>query len=1025
MTNPFTKPDATQDKYQDVYSRGGTFGSDLRSEADVRRLLKTEIRSPFAKAIRDVAAAVEGVVSDIASAIRGEGAKYEVINVAVTERLGPINTLITQTGARHKELADRVDSSIEKQSGINKEQARTIKEAGDAVQALKDYQAEIKAKVQSSIDTAKSATSEASALRAELTKLANSTNSKIGQVSDKAKAVEGKFNKLNNEFGSRVDSAIANSPKLKELSAQTKESMAAADAVQKKAESAISKADSATDDAKKALYLQENSVDISTSIVTYAPGTTKPLWQEGLVEVGKGTYAEDSVLPERIKSYYRHRPETLEGGKYYTYRIPQRLSSMVTVDNRYEYYASFWIRATGPRARYIFITLEDENGNARIVEKVPSTDLQSGRSNNTWGNPIRPIIRSTTTEWQFVETVFAFREGVELVSLRDVHFATYSDSEPVSMFLADLRIAPLIPSQADVDRAQNKAIEANKTAIAANNEAIKTNKATIKNANDTAEAAKKASEANTLALKNQKKINEESARWKVETEDWKAKKDQFEKTTKDFLKTQAAVEQLQTKTDTAQNDALTALNKPEMSDSLIPMVPNNGKFRGLGKYDWVPEYMYNAPNSIVKSGTSDTLRSTKKSIDGLNGSLVPAKPGAEYKVEFDAYASTAGTIMFLELRDASSAHAVDSNSGFMVDGDKNKVLSSSANHIFGNLELKKGKHKYTGVIKLKDDVDSVRLANIYFNHVNGAKVGTQEISNLKVYRHVPSQAEVDELQNKALEQSEKFQIGQEKINRLVQEQLWNHQDTMEFLDIRAPKTYGYEMSKKIWTKVTNPYSWYNQYYNNEGYRKVERDGYRNSSNSPFVTVFTNTDFKKDCWVTCKGKWTGSFEIKINWTNGAVDVWNVDVGKDGARVFKFSGGNASIKIRNISVTVVTTCLNRVMSIKLASFNKVGDAGTFKGDASLFRGVVKTDRPNSFRLKAPVSCDRNLDYLDENGNWKTLPAGTTFSGKTVALPSSTRTLSFYEKWEYEGEWDKPSGNDWDSHDWNTKVEDYKAD
>ena len=113
MTSPFTKPNPTQDKYNDIHARGGTYGSDLRTEQDVRNLLKTEIKSPFVRAMKQVGDAIEGFVGDIASAIRGDGgAKYQAINVAVTERLGPINTAITETGARHKELADKVDSCL-------------------------------------------------------------------------------------------------------------------------------------------------------------------------------------------------------------------------------------------------------------------------------------------------------------------------------------------------------------------------------------------------------------------------------------------------------------------------------------------------------------------------------------------------------------------------------------------------------------------------------------------------------------------------------------------------------------------------------------------------------------------------------------------------------------------------------------------------------------------------------------------------------------------------------------------------
>lgn len=922
MTSPFTKPGATQDKYQDVYSKGGTYGSDLRTEDDVRRLLKTEIRSPFAKAVQDVVNAVEGVVGDIASAIRGEGARYEVINVAVTERLGPINTLITQTGARHKELADKVDRSIEKQAGINQEQAKTIKEAGDAVQALKDYKAEVQAKVQSSIDTAKSATSEAAALRSELTKLSNGLDARIEQ-SKAAKDLQNKFDRLNNEFGSRVDSAISGSAKVRELSEQAKSTL---DAVM-------------------------NPIDVGTSLVTVNPVTKVPYWAEGATENTKLT-------------------SPVEGAKIYTHpAISNTYGGMVTVDPRLEYEASFWLHIDTKNVRTV-IEFRGQDGRHAVksVSSFDDSQVKYSSANYIWWSP-----PNMEPGWHYIHQRFRLNDNVSQAKLANIYWV-HGGGADGNASICDLRISPLIPTQASVDAAQNKAIE----------------------------ALEKATATHTLSLANQKKINEESARWRVETEDWKAKKDQFQKTTEQFQKTQAKVEELQTKTDDAQNKALELLNKPELNGSLVPMVPNGGRFSWLGKYDWVPEYMYNAPGSIVKSGTNDTLRGTTQSSYQLYGSLVPVVPGAEYKVEFDAYASTAGTIMFLELRDASYSHAVDSSSGFMVDGNKNKVIPSSDGYLFGNLKLEKGKHKYTGVIKLKDGVDAVRLANIYFNHVNGSAVGTQEISNLKVYRHTPSQAEVDELQNKALEQSEKFQIEQERINRLVQEQLWNHQDTMEFLDIRAPKTYGYEVAANIWTTERNPY---------QSVFPVKV----NSRNSPFITVLVETGRQyRTCYVVCKGNWTGSFEVRINWTNGAVDVWNHDVPTGNARVFKFHGGNSAIGIRNISITVTPQCLYRSVETRPTSTGGVH----YSGDESLFRGIYESVNW-AFRLSAPAVCNQDVEVLDYNGEWRKHDRDILIAGQTIRMPDRNKVYKFSERWDYENTWDKPKGNDYDTHNPNTPV------
>ena len=279
MTSPFiSRPEATNDKYNDVHSLGSTYGQDLKSEAQVRALLSPRIESPFQRALNRFSEFTTGLINGIADAIRGNGgAKYKAINVAVNERLGPINTLITETGKRHKELADKVDESIEKQEGINTEQGKALKDADAAIQALKDYKAEVQAKVQSSIDTAKGATDEAASLREELSNLANGLDARI-EKSQAAKDLQDKFDKLNNEFGSRV----------KEASEQ----------------------------ASQALDALMNPIDIGTSLVSINPVTKVPYWAEPTTEV------KDLEPP-------------VEGVKVYTYDGMSRTEGgYVTVDPR-------------------------------------------------------------------------------------------------------------------------------------------------------------------------------------------------------------------------------------------------------------------------------------------------------------------------------------------------------------------------------------------------------------------------------------------------------------------------------------------------------------------------------------------------------------------------------------------------------------------------------------------------------------------------------------------------------------------
>ena len=96
MTSPFiSRPEATNDRYNDVHSKGSTYGQDLKSEGQVRALLTPHVESPFQRAFRRFGEFTTSMISGIADAIRGNGgAKFGAISGAVDERLGPILSLI-------------------------------------------------------------------------------------------------------------------------------------------------------------------------------------------------------------------------------------------------------------------------------------------------------------------------------------------------------------------------------------------------------------------------------------------------------------------------------------------------------------------------------------------------------------------------------------------------------------------------------------------------------------------------------------------------------------------------------------------------------------------------------------------------------------------------------------------------------------------------------------------------------------------------------------------------------------------
>ena len=142
MTSPRAdKPSRKTKDYQEVHSRGSSFGQNL-NESKVRELLSTEVQSPFAQFVIGIGERFASFAADIANAIKGEGAKYTVITGAVDERLGPIDTSITETGKRLTDMELEVGESIREQDKLIEESKKTLEETGrriaEAEQAVED-----------------------------------------------------------------------------------------------------------------------------------------------------------------------------------------------------------------------------------------------------------------------------------------------------------------------------------------------------------------------------------------------------------------------------------------------------------------------------------------------------------------------------------------------------------------------------------------------------------------------------------------------------------------------------------------------------------------------------------------------------------------------------------------------------------------------------------------------------------------------------------------------------------------------
>ena len=195
---------------------------------------------------------------------------------------------------------------------------------------------------------------------------------------------------------------------------------------------------------------------VANSVLPLIPGTVTPTWTDGLRYVARsGT--KDAELPAGIPGYYRHPSGTIAAGA--TASVSNTYNNVVSIDPNLEYEATWWVRSSAGSPRFMYVTLEDQNGATDIVQQVEGVDDDGNAySKHTWGNPIRVIITSASTTWTKYSTIFTFKEGTKSVRVHNVYFDNSTNSSASYLYIAGLEISPHIIPQRDVDERQDQAI---------------------------------------------------------------------------------------------------------------------------------------------------------------------------------------------------------------------------------------------------------------------------------------------------------------------------------------------------------------------------------------------------------------------------------------------------------------------------------------------------------------------------------------------------------------------------------------
>ena len=310
------------------------------------------------------------------------------------------------------------------------------------------------------------------------------------------------------------------------------------------------------------------------------------------------------------------------------------------------------------------------------------------------------------------------------------------------------------------------------------------------------------------------------------------------------------------------------------------------------------------------------------------------------------------------------------------------------------------------IIEFQPDITDAGIDSFFWNQ--SGTTGLQRIANLEFGPYAPTQSEIDFAQDSAIsglktasELNVKFQNEQKRINRAVEAQMWTHQDMLELLDIRTPKSYGWGTRVYRTGAKNTP----NPYYGNKTH------GY-----------YINTDYferweypeEKEVYIAARGTWTGSMDVEINWDNGALDNWNVPIEKN-QRIYRFTGGAWHIKMRSIAVTIYPRSLNRTAKIGLYGGSKgapwTGDfdrPGKYWNNVTDANGLFRQAYQQSIRLKNTVTCDREVWYRDENNQRQKIPAGQPIYSRQLYPEDQDLTTVWYTFYEVDEQVPDTVGN-----------------
>lgn len=316
--------------------------------------------------------------------------------------------------------------------------------------------------------------------------------------------------------------------------------------------------------------------------------------------------------------------------------------------------------------------------------KATTHDKESKTSGHT---PHGLYLRGIPSGWNKVSGTITFQDEISSLEFYSVNWNQSGLTSSVTQYITGFDIAPDVPTQAQVDAAQNKAIETFDLFMGKQDEW---------NAGTTA------------ALDAQKKVDDNFKKW-----------------------SDGAAEAIE-----ANKNAIKALNAPQMGTSVIPLMP------GTQTPAWAANANGTGFNDTnLKDGDHTWYRFDQTQGPGSHN-MVAVDSSLEY--DFSVWIhGTGDSVLYVEMRDQNGEHAVQS--GTITSYTEN----NSSKYLIENMKLSVGWKKLSTTITLNPGVKFIKIDKIYGNHSNGGD-GSAYLADMRMVPHVPTQKSVDDAQNEAI-----------------------------------------------------------------------------------------------------------------------------------------------------------------------------------------------------------------------------------------------------------------------------------